>query len=129
MKSLLHSFIAFVALLAPAWLAGEPLPWLGAGLVGMGCMAIWTFEAAGFRRYLRAEGGRSAVKAALDEIHHHYATDESARAGLVEHARKGIIPGIRVEREGRRLNFVLEPKASTSRTCKGASDAPGGPGD
>ncbi len=51
------------------------------------------------------------MKEAIDEIDHHYASDKSARANLADMIFKGVVKGIRLEKDGRanRLYPVPDP--------------------
>jgi len=51
-----------------------------------------------------------AVKAAIDAIDHHYASDKSARQSLIGWVKAGKLKGIKVHREGRRVMFKPERK-------------------
>lgn len=48
-----------------------------------------------------------AMKDLIETIQHHYASPSSARATLASRIEAGIVPGVRIEREGRRLKVVL----------------------
>lgn len=51
-------------------------------------------------------GGRAVVRDTIKAISHHYSDDKSARGALVAMAKKGIVPGLRIEQDGRTLLFV-----------------------
>lgn len=51
-----------------------------------------------------------ALREALAQVHHHYRTDSTARACLAKWILGGSVPGVRLERDGKRL--VLHPGAS-----------------
>lgn len=49
------------------------------------------------------------VKDAIGRIDHHYRGGNSAaRSALVRHAERGVVPGVAIKRDGRRLLFVRE---------------------
>jgi len=58
------------------------------------------------RRYV-AENPGAFLKQAMDNIKHHYSSDSTARASISQllHDRPDLIPGIRIEREGRYLRL------------------------
>lgn len=46
------------------------------------------------------------VKAAISQLNHHYCTAASARSCLLKLAEQGVVPGVSVRREGRKVLFV-----------------------
>lgn len=56
---------------------------------------------------LRSEGKRLPVKEAIARISHHYSSTACARASLVDCAERGVVPGVRVVREGRAVYFEV----------------------
>lgn len=58
--------------------------------------------------HVRKAGGRALVRDVLKGIDHHYTSDKSAVGALVPLVRKGIVPGLRIEQDGRALVFVTE---------------------
>lgn len=57
---------------------------------------------------VREAGGRAVVRDTIKAVSHHYSDDKSARGALVTMTKKGIVPGLRVEQEGRALLFVVD---------------------
>lgn len=58
--------------------------------------------------HVAGSGGRSLVRDTIKAVDHHYASDSSARCHLVDRVRAGIVPGLRVEQDGRALLFVVD---------------------
>jgi len=56
------------------------------------------------------------LKDLIDSIDHHYASDASARACVPQWIRSGIIPGVRLEKNGRKL--AIFPDSGDSDTVK-----------
>ena len=48
------------------------------------------------------------LKDLIDAVEHHYASDSTARACLSRYVQRGIIEGVRCERDGNALRFYLE---------------------
>lgn len=55
------------------------------------------------RIYLKTHGGEAELATVVREIRHHYHGDPSARSHLARWAEEGAIPGISVDRSGRRV--------------------------
>jgi hypothetical protein len=55
---------------------------------------------------LAASNKNLMLKAAIDQIDHHYASNSSARSSLKKWIDKGVVPGIALERRGRGLYVV-----------------------
>ena len=53
-------------------------------------------------------GGRLAVKDAIARVKHHYSSSACARSSLITHTERGIVDGLRVVREGRRVFFEVK---------------------
>jgi hypothetical protein len=64
--------------------------------------------------HVRRAGGRAPVRDSLLAVDHHYASDKSARGALVPLVKKGVVPGLRVEQDGRALLFVVDTDAVTN---------------
>jgi len=57
-------------------------------------------------------GGRLLVKKAIDSLQHHYSSTACARSSLISGVERGIIAGLRIEREGRAVYFVADAAAA-----------------
>lgn len=55
-----------------------------------------------------ATGGRLAVKDAIARVKHHYSSSACARSSLVTRTQDGVVPGLKVVREGRRVFFEVK---------------------
>lgn len=64
----------------------------------------WKGTAERTQRFVRANPG-CTLRELVDGIEHHYQRDSTARARLGELAEKGVIGGVRVEREGKRIRL------------------------
>lgn len=76
---------------------------------GSACGGGWTpFKDTSnqLRKLIDAEPDGVPVKTAIESISHHYRGNSSARACLVKLARDGVIDGVRVIRDGKRILFV-----------------------
>jgi hypothetical protein len=62
--------------------------------------------------HVREAGGRAVVRDTIHAVKHHYASHRSAIGSLVNLVKKGVVPGIRVEQDGRALLFVLDTSAA-----------------
>jgi hypothetical protein len=58
---------------------------------------------------VRVAGGRLPVKQAMTELQHHYSSAACARASLIERTERGVVPGLRLAREGRAVFFEVSP--------------------
>lgn len=58
------------------------------------------------RRLLDRSGDGILVKSAIEQLQHHYASDTSAYAALVEWTRRGSVGGVELRKENGRLFFV-----------------------
>lgn len=77
-----------------------------AGTNGGGHWTPFKATCAEVLRVVREKPG-IAMKDLIEAIQHHYASPSSARATLASRIEAGIVPGVRIEREGRRLRVVL----------------------
>lgn len=53
------------------------------------------------------------LKEIVDAVDHHYASDSGARSSISIWVRKGVIKGVRAERDGRKLRFYADPLTDT----------------
>lgn len=53
-----------------------------------------------------------SLRAAIEQIRHHYASTASARASLRTWIEAGKVPGLRLERDGRSLRLFRQPAAA-----------------
>jgi hypothetical protein len=67
-------------------------------------------------RFVREHPG-SVIKDVLGAIEHHYHTESTARACLVQWGERGSIRGVTLRREGRRLFFDPDPAAAPCSRC------------
>lgn len=65
--------------------------------------------------HVTAAGGRAGVKETMTAIAHHYASDQSARSSMVAAVRRGLVEGLDVVEDGRRLVFALRAAGEASR--------------
>lgn len=57
------------------------------------------------KELVRKNNGTVCVKKAMKELDHHYSTDASARACLINLIEKGVVEGLVVRREGKEIYF------------------------
>lgn len=58
------------------------------------------------RQYLKEHPG-ALLRDVVRDVEHHYHTDAGARASLVERIRRGVVPGVRAEGDGRDIRLFL----------------------
>lgn len=56
---------------------------------------------------VKEAGGRLPVKAAMTSLQHHYSSAACARSSLIGRTEAGLVPGLRLAREGRAVFFEV----------------------
>lgn len=56
---------------------------------------------------VRVAGGRLPVKEAMSGLRHHYSSNACARSSLIQCTERGVVPGLRLVRDGRAILFEV----------------------